>query len=232
MAHYYPKITSPFVRDKETGICNIAEFADTQLEMLNGIKWIYTEKIDGTSTAVYWNGDTFEFYGHTTKSQMQKNVLEYLQSIFYKDSPMENLFEELFEDKCVFIMGEAYGDNIGQGKNYSDAVRFSVFDIYVLPAGTDASNGLPSGGAWLEWDSVKEICEKLGLERVPEVNWSSSTSLITATTKCCFNSIVAKENGKPPYLAEGVIARPATNIYKHNGNLIRTKIKVKDYKSK
>lgn len=230
MAHYYPKISNAFYRDPATGKVDRNKKSDPLYETVDTCKWIFTEKVDGTSIAVYWNGDKFEFYGHTTRSNIPPQVITMLESTF--DYERETLFEQVFDDKPVMVYGEAYGPSIGPGKMYCDNVNFIVFDITVgTTINIDRSEGILNRGSWLDWNDVIDVCNKLGLEHVPQIDGVDEYSLTDAVYLVegkGMLSFVAEKHGKE-CTSEGVVARPMRNIYDRYGNVIRVKIKTKDF---
>jgi hypothetical protein len=230
MAHYYPKIANAFYRDPVTGKVDRTKKSDPLYDTIENCKWIFTEKVDGTSIAVYWNGDKFEFFGHTTRSQIPPQVMSMLTETFGYEK--ETLFEQVFGDKPAMVYGEAYGPSIGPGKMYCDTVNFIVFDITVgTELNENRSEGILNRGSWLEWDNVIDICKKVGLNHVPEIKPLECFSLsesVHAVEGAGLYSYVGGNHGKT-CVAEGVVARPRNNIYDRYGNVIRVKIKTKDF---
>lgn len=230
MAHYYPKIANAFYRDPTTGKVDRTKKSNPLYDALDTCKWIFTEKVDGTSIAVYWNGDKFEFFGHTTRSQIPPQVMSMLTETFGYEK--ETLFEQVFGDKPAMVYGEAYGPSIGPGKMYCDNVNFIVFDITVgTTINEDRSQGLSFRGNWLEWDDVVDVCNKLNLAHVPQLEGVDDYTLGDAV--CLVEgegllSFVAQTHGKECH-SEGLVARPRSNIYDRYGNVIRVKIKTKDF---
>ena len=63
MAHFYPKINAPWVRDAETGRLNRGQYIDGIAHILDRPgNWIFTEKVDGTSVVLYWDGDRVSYF--------------------------------------------------------------------------------------------------------------------------------------------------------------------------
>ena len=167
MAHYYPKIANAFYREPATGKVDRNKKSDPLYDTVDTCKWIFTEKVYGTSIAVYWNGDKFEFYGHTTRSNIPPQVITMLESTF--DYERETLFEQVFGDKPVMVYGEAYGPSIGPGKMYCDNVNFIVFDITVGTTINLEEDDAPVPDVvrirkWGNTEWVKPCREYMGLE--------------------------------------------------------------------
>ena len=124
---YYSKIPNIFKFDAERKIVGIN---DPFIDLMN-IIYIGTEKIDGTSIVVHWDGYSFEIGGHTSKSQIPSKLMDTLNNIFMQKE-MEYLFEQEFGEKEVFIYGEGYGAGIQKGGGlYSQENKFIVFDITI-----------------------------------------------------------------------------------------------------
>lgn len=225
MAHYYTKINAPFVRDSVTGgMTDI--YVDQYAPLLDRFgNWVFTEKVDGTSVLVHWDGDKVVFYGHTTKSRIPQAHLDWLGSRFGTEG-FESLLEQFFGDKPVSLYGELFGGNINNGSRYSDDYQFLVFDVSIGSVVSD--KGVEVRAAWLDWEGVKDVCGKLGVHHVPEVD--TDTTLQGASTMVGgFQSIVSSMFGKPPCPAEGFVARPRAVFLTREGSYIRYKIKRRDY---
>ena len=72
MAHNYKKIYCPFKRksDKDK-IVDLNIWNRVEFEYLANNEWEFTEKIDGTSIMVNWDGDKVSIGGHTDTSEIQ-----------------------------------------------------------------------------------------------------------------------------------------------------------------
>ena len=174
---------------------------------------------------LYCDVDRVSYFGHTTECQFAPYMTEFLD--VFKGGEFEGLLEQTFGCKSVAIFGELYGPKIGPGANYSDKLNFIVFDIMV---GATLGNGIERNGVWLEWDDVLDVCGKLGLRHVPVVEDFEYMSLAVASLASAhFHSLVVDE-GKPRYVAEGVVARPRHVLLDKTGNAVRYKIKSKEYR--
>ena len=72
MAHNFPKISAPFGRaTPKDRLVDTNIFAKPWVQMFydNDIKMYASEKVDGTSVGIVWNGERISFVGHTDKSQ-------------------------------------------------------------------------------------------------------------------------------------------------------------------
>lgn len=174
------------------------------------MEWEWTEKIDGTNVAIYWDGHTVSYHGRTDKTQHPPFLLIKLQEIFGTPE-MESKLESLFGEKEVILYGEGYGNKIQDcGSGYiPDDVDFILFDIKI-------------NGKYLDPVPVTDIVRALGLKEAPLV--------ISGTIEEAVDFV--KTHPKS-FLAdvgmEGLVGRPACVLYDGKGNRIITKVKCKDY---
>ena len=153
----YHKISAPFKRDMDgTKKLIEGEYQNELLEVLNEheIPFEWTEKIDGTNIRVIWDGHKVEFRGRTDKAQIPKHLLEKLKEIFCNNET-EELFEQLFGEKQIMLIGEGYGNKIQKvGRDYlDDEVSFILFDVYVIDS-----------DIFLERTNVEDIAKSFGIK--------------------------------------------------------------------
>ena len=121
----------------------------------------------------------------------------------------------VMEEAPVYIYGELFGAKIQKGGgNYSDGIRFSVFDVC-------------QQGWWIPVGMLAETCQKLGLDMVPYIGKMT----IKEAEKMVMNGFATKVENvvNPEYLEEGIVARPVVPLKDSHGNRIIVKIKHKDY---
>ena len=206
----YPKIETLFKRDEGFKITN--EIRKPEFENIK--RWLITEKIDGTNIRIIFNREKgyLLFRGKTDKAQIPTFLYESLLKMFH----IEKFIEIFNEAKEVCLYGEGYGAKIQKGGgNYNSGQSFRLFDVWI-------------DGWWLEWDSVEEIAEKLGIKTAPVIDETDIKTAI-AIVKSNYWSEVAMEEGIK-YLAEGIVARAYPMMLFRNGIPIKWKLKVKDYK--
>lgn len=191
-----------------------------ELEYLKDNQWVFTEKVDGTNIRVMYTGAGLSFGGKTDNAQMPVFLLYKLQELF-DTTPKRKLFKEIFEkpnpdgsidEPSVCLYGEGYGAKIqGGGGNYiRDGVDFVLFDVKI-------------GEWWLQRDTVEEIGGRLGIRVVPIIGEGTLNDAVEMTKKG-FNSQWGN------FLAEGIIAKPKTELRTRRGDRIVTKIKHRDFK--
>ena len=173
--------------------------------------WSWTEKVDGTNIRVMWNGKDITFGGKTDNAQLQMDLVENLHKMF--DSKIE-LFKETFippkeQEVAVCFYGEGYGAGIQKGGCYRQEKSFVLFDIKI-------------GHLWLNRENVEDIAEKFGIDIVPIIGSGTIKDMVDMVKKG-FNSQWGD------FIAEGIVARPKTELRTRRGDRIITKIKYKDF---
>ena len=194
------------------------------------------------------------FYGRTERAQIPTFLLAHLQDTFNweklqnlwrgkNDCPKchgggqydsgepkfftrERLGQRAYQCECVepypiTLYGEGYGARIQKGGgSYRTGVSFRLFDVRV------------ANKWWLDWASVKDVAEKLGIETVPSLG-IAMTGGIVEMVKHGFGSVVAlQDGGDKSYLAEGIVARTDPYLFDKHGRPLRFKLKTKDFDSK
>ena len=208
MIKEYHKIETVFKRDDTTKKLNENEYRNTAVEYLKDLEWEFTEKIDGTNIRIYWDGHKIQYFGRTDKAQIPSQLLNFLIEKFGGDTN-EEMFEQLFGEKEVILIGEGYGAKIQNGGNYRSDNSFALFDIMI-------------NGAFLQRDNVKDIARILDIETVPVVMTGKLQDGIDYV-KTKPNSLIGTAK------SEGLVARPLRELQDNQGNRIIVKIKVKDF---
>ncbi len=205
----YPKIQTVYKRNSETKFKTllIGEYALPEFEYLKDNKWIFTEKVNGTNVRVYFDGEgDIRFGGRTDNAQIPTFLYDRLVDIFNIKQ-----FASIF-DCSVTLYGEGYGAKIQKGGgNYNpNGVDFVLFDVRC-------------GDFWLKREAVLEIAKELNIEDVPVIGVGTLSEMVEKAR----NGI--KSAWGDHFQAEGIVARPATELFARNGNRIITKIKTKDF---
>ncbi len=205
----YHKIPTVFSRDPNTNYKTLmdGQFATPEFEYLQHNIWVFTEKVDGTNIRVMFENGQITFGGKTDKAQIPVTLVNKLNEIFL---PQIDTSTELFNDAEVCMYGEGYGPKIQKGGgNYRSDQSFVLFDIRI-------------GEWWLKREDVEDIGKKIGLDVVPIIGEGTLQEMIEKA-KTGFNSIWGD------FAAEGIVARPKTELIARNGQRIITKIKHKDF---
>lgn len=209
----YHKIQTVFLRDPENNHKTLLEghWARPEFQYLAHNPWVWTEKVDGTNIRVSVNplGDgAVKFGGRTDNAQIPAFLLDALAAQFQTPEQATKLAEQ-FPDGAV-LYGEGYGAKIQKGGgNYRSDQSFVLFDVRV-------------GKWWLERQDVEEIAGTLGIEVAPVIGVGTLPEMVRA----------AKEGINSrwgDFVAEGIVARPETELFARDGKRIITKIKCKDF---
>jgi len=205
----YHKIQTVFKRDPETKFKTLldGQYSLPEFEYHQNNKWIFTEKVDGTNIRIMFN-NKLTLGGKTDKAQIPSFLANRLNDLFL---PLQSQFAKIFSDG-VCLYGEGYGAKIQKGGgNYRQDQDFILYDVKV-------------GEWWLQRQDIEDIAEKLGLDIVPIIGEGTLDDMI-AMTREGFNSWGGE------FRAEGIVARPATELKTRSGERIITKIKYKDFRN-
>jgi hypothetical protein len=95
----------------------------------------------------------------------------------------------------------------------------------------DPKSGSFLGGYWLDYKTIREVADRLGIEVVPLMKYCDIMEAVEYV-RYGFNSTVALAHGNTGVPAEGLVGRPAIAMYTSMGNRIITKLKTRDFKGK
>lgn len=215
----YPKIQSIYKRDKQ-GRFLIDEWAEPWMEYLDDLEWIFTEKVDGTNIRVMFNGCAgsgallgVRFGGRTDKAQIQTSLLDELQLMFSWDL-MSEVFSNAEAPVCLY--GEGFGAGIQKGGGlYGAKQNFILFDVKV-------------GDWWLKQEAVEDVAHKLGILLVPIVGHGTLTKAASMALTGFGSWIANPPTGQDTPEAEGLVCRPAVDLFDRGGRRIIVKVKTKD----
>lgn len=208
----YHKIQTVFKRDPATqhktllhGDWSLPEFG-----YLANNEWIFTEKVDGTNIRVMVGLDgKLTFGGKTDAASIPAFLVSRLEARFF---PQHEHLKEMFPaGGCLY--GEGYGPKIQKGGgNYRADADFVLFDVKV-------------GDWWLQRSDIEDVGRKLLLDVVPIIGAGTLHYMV----KRARDGFVSTWNHTGAFQAEGIVARPATELKTRNGERIITKIKHKDF---
>ncbi len=220
----YPKIPGPYRRHTEGPNRNqliIGEWTSPELEMLQNVPWIFTEKIDGTNIRVGWDGHAVSFGGRTERAEIPPKLLAHLQETF-----TEELFEQAFGESEVVLYGEGCGKAIQKaGKLYGEDLHFVLFDVRV-------------GNWWLLRDAIEDVAGKFGIPFAPVVIRGSLHKAIQIVEEGFASYWDGNRTPlkwdldrfiEHPVFAEGVVGVPECGLLSRSGHRIMVKIKREDF---
>lgn len=201
----YHKINSIYKRDGRGRFTT--EFSTAEIEYLYNNEWEFTEKIDGTNIRVT-NEPGQMFRGRTDNAQIPPPLLARLDEIF-SNNPAMSIFDS---EGTVTLYGEGYGHKIQKGGNYvggEKRVDFILFDVRI-------------GKWWMQRGDVNDIAKEFGISSV-EIIGRGTLADAEWVIKEGLNSAFGD------FQAEGLVARPTTELLTRSGSRIITKIKARDY---
>jgi ATP-dependent RNA circularization protein (DNA/RNA ligase family) len=205
----YHKIQTVFKRDMENKgkTLLIGQWTLPEFEYLAGNQWVYTEKVDGTNIRIMFDGDKVSFCGKTDNAAIPAKLVERLRERF----PDGEAFKSAFDCGGVCLYGEGYGAGIQKGGTYRPNQDFVLFDVKV-------------GDWWLQREDVEDVAVKLDLDIVPVIG--------RGTLHECIDRVRGGlESMWGNFQAEGIVARPATELVSRGGHRIIAKIKCRDFSS-
>ena len=184
-------------------------YREPELELLKDIEWTFTEKIDGTNIRIMWDGHNVIFGGRTDNAQIPSHLVTKLNELFM-GTRIEQVFEQVFGESQAILFGEGYGAKIQKGgSNYSESQEFVLFDVKV--------------GEWyLKREDVEDVALKFDLKVVPIVLTGKLQDGVDLV-KMGLNSQWGN------FTAEGLVAKPSTDLFNRKGERILTKIKHEDF---
>ena len=208
----YHKIQTVFKRDMENRGKTLLEgqYSLPEFEFLARNQWTFTEKVDGTNIRIMWNDGSIQFGGKTDNASIPAKLVERLRERFADDSGFRTCFDTCEGGVCLY--GEGYGPKIQKaGSKYRNDQDFVLFDVKV-------------GDWWLQRADVEDVAKKMGLDVVPILGSGTLAECIEVVRRG-FNSAWGE------FEAEGIVARPAVELFSRAGHRIVTKIKCRDFRS-
>lgn len=210
----YHKIHSLYKRHDD-GSFNRDEFSRPEFEYLYHNVWEGTEKIDGTNIRIYYSPyyRTIDVCGRTDRAQLPKHLTTYLFDTLTIEKMRETFpeTEDTPEDKMVILYGEGFGHKIQKGGKYlGEEVGLALFDVFV-------------SGWWLRREDVQGIAQNLGVFHCP-VRFDGYLDDAEKMVADGFTSVFGTAD------AEGLVLRPAVELFDRSGQRIITKLKTKDYR--
>lgn len=226
--HFYKKILAPFKRQNPSDrLVDETLFSRLEYEYLKDNQWIWTEKVDGTNVGIHYDGNKIDFLGHQDSSEIQSNVLTYLNGRFNNDSFI-SIMEATFGEKEVILFGECYGKGVGPGNQYSSCLSFIMFDIFI-----GSIKDTVNGGVYLARASIDEIGNALQIAVVPIIltgTIEEAVNLVKSKQKSTIVTIGSKTENKA-YM-EGLVGKPLIDLRIMSGERIMCKVKMKDFLEK
>lgn len=213
MAHNFNKIYAPFGRlNPKDKLCSIEKPTRSWVPMFynNNIPMYASEKIDGTSIGIVWDGERVSFVGHTEGKPIAKELMPYLEENF-GSKQFESVLEEVLGETPVTIYGEMVHKNVGKHQ-YGHPEGFFI--------GYDICN---AAGKYYNRPAVIGILEKLGIEYPYEQTMTMKRAIEIVSNKD------VKSRFDPNEPLEGLVLRPEVELCINNDERVICKIKVCDF---
>lgn len=169
--------------------------------------WRWTEKVDGTNIRVGRINETYFVGGKTENANLPADLLNNIAGLGL-DEKLSTVFQS-----DVVLYGEGYGAGIQKGGSYRADKSFILFDVLV------------DGKWWLDYENVKDVGTKLGLDVVPDFGIMTLADA-TDYVRNGFDSVLAQT---PNTKAEGLVGRPIETLFDKKGSRIIVKLKTKDF---
>lgn len=204
----YHKIQSVFKRDPANNHKTflMGEWSEPAFGYLAMNDWEFTEKVDGTNIRVMVeSGGAMSFGGKTDNANMPAPLVARLQERFL---PQQDALAVAFPNG-VCLYGEGYGGKIQKGSCYRPDQDFVLFDVLV-------------GDCWLQRRDVEDIATKLSLDIVPVIGTGTLHDAIDMT-------IAGFKSRWGEFAAEGLVARPSTELRTRFGDRVIVKVKHRDF---
>lgn len=210
MVSEYHKIQSIFKRDMTSKSKTLIDGAWTlpEFEYLAGNAWTFTEKVDGTNIRVAFKDGQIMFGGRTENAQIPAQLVARLNERFL---PMADRLAEMFPCGTAVLYGEGYGAKIQKvGSSYRNDQDFVLFDVLV-------------DRWWLQRADVHDVAEKLSLDVVPVIGEGTLYEAVDLAKR-------GIRSAWGNFEAEGIVARPKTEMLTRGGHRIIAKIKCRDFR--
>lgn len=236
----YHKINALYKRHtdgKKKGKLIHDDWAQPEFEYLAKNKWEFTEKIDGTNIRVNIRGDHHggfksEFGGRSDNAQIPQPLLWALEGMFGDATAMMRVEAMMRSHDLnnITLYGEGVGQKVQGSDKYLGDYDFILFDVKV-------------GDFWLNREAVHDIGGKLNVTVAPVIGRGTLADAVDIVTIGygpgidgrikAFSGGSVKHGLKSAFgdfEAEGIVARPAVDLFDRAGRRIITKIKAVDFK--
>jgi ATP-dependent RNA circularization protein (DNA/RNA ligase family) len=204
----YHKINTIFKRDMDAPRkpLIVGEWSQPEFAYLANNEWEFTEKVDGTNIRIIFDGGTVTYGGKTDNASIPAPLIARLRERFEGFAAAS---AEIFSGSRAVLYGEGYGGKIQGGGKYRQDCDFALFDVRV-------------GDWWLMPHAVLDVAGKFGIEAVPVIGRGTLMDAVEMA-----KAGIRSQWGD--FQAEGIVARPAVQMFTRNGERIIAKIKTRDF---
>lgn len=205
---YNPKCKTLYKRDDNFKVIRSREtLTDPRFALVADDAWVVTEKMDGMSVIIEWDGHGFLLHGRSPNTEFRVEQLEYL---IERVNMMEDSLIEHFTDVPVHIYAEFVGPKINGNRHNRSTYGLYVFDIRI-------------GGFWLDWHNVVDICNKVELDTVLRLRDVEGGGL-----ERIYNEIFDLARVGANGYFEGVVVKTDPYVYTAQGDRVMFKLKLSD----
>ncbi len=202
----YASIKNVWKRDPDNKYKTLIDgaWSTEAIDLLAETPWSWQEKVDGMNIRIIVRDGSYEIAGRTDKAELRMDLVERLTEYG----------EQIVAAGITWVTfyGEGYGAGIQKGGgNYSAKKDFSLFDI-------------KRGNIWLPRVEVRDLANQCGLLMAPTMGTGDLHQAIHYA-RYGFNSSWGD------FPAEGIICRPATELWDCWHERVICKIKTKDFVS-
>jgi hypothetical protein len=205
----YHKIQSIYKREmfSERKTLIEGDWALPEFEYLANNSWTFTEKVDGTNIRAIFKDGGITFGGRTDRAEIPAQLISRLNERFL---PLTAKLEKVFPGGAAVLYGEGYGAKIQKvGSNYRADQDFVLFDVRV-------------GQWWLQRADVCNVAQQLGLDVVPVIGEGTLHDAVAWARR-------GIRSTWGDFEAEGIVARPKTELISRGGQRLIAKIKCRDF---
>lgn len=205
----YPKIPSPYTRNERTHAWNVGDWSTPELELLQSVRWRWTEKLDGTNVRIGWDGERVHIGGRSDNAQMPVPLVEWINATLPANK-LRAAFKDCTPEGMAVIYGEGIGPKIQKSGDLYGPLRVVAFDIRV-------------GRVWCKHETVEKIAAELGMQVAPMWACESIDEAIEAVRKGLQSVVSVK-----PREAEGLVGKLDPELLTRFGERIMVKVKAED----
>lgn len=210
MAPKYPKIINALERDESSNnrYVLVGEWKLPVFKYLADNHWLFTEKINGANTRIYWDPEAEIWVCAGRTDAAHTLYLEHAtESMRYR----LNCVATGEETKKLVFYAESYGPKIQKGGVYTDSLDAIVFDIL-------------SPNGFLPIQNSMKLAHEIGIPFVPVIMINTLHRGV-GLVRHGFNSRV----GKRP-TAEGLVAHSVPPLLNTDYSRVICKLKCRDFR--